>query len=291
MAHSRFYVALITGTIVSGMFGAHAFAADIMDSPLPAVSAVNGKVEFGGGFADLQNTDSDPLFYGAGTLSIPLGTTFGFQADVAATHMFGDTGIGTTGHLFTRDPNSYLLGVIGGFGDAGDANALWAGGEAELYMNNISFELAGGYMNVDPNGAPSKDKAFVMGDLGFYATDNFRLSLGASSVAGFESVHGGFEYLLADMPLSLKADLRVGEDNFVAAKAGLSFYFGGNEANKSLIRRHREDDPRNRVLDIFGAGAGAFNTNNGATAGEGGGPKPVCDFDPETPLPFCESYL
>ncbi len=34
--------------------------------------------------------------------------------------------------------------------------------------------------------------------------------------------------------------------------AGLSLYFGGED--KSLIRRHREDDPRIRFFDIFNAG-------------------------------------
>ena len=43
---------------------------------------------------------------------------------------------------------------------------------------------------------------------------------------------------------------------FAAVDAGLRFYFGGS--NKSLMRRHREDDPPNRIFDVFNGAGNAF---------------------------------
>ena len=78
---SLFYSALLSSTMISGVFGNWAFAADVEGkTSLPAVSAINGKFELGGGFGDLDNLDSSGVFYGAGSLSIPLGETFGFHA-------------------------------------------------------------------------------------------------------------------------------------------------------------------------------------------------------------------
>ena len=94
---------------------------------------------------------------------------------------------------------------------------------------------------------------YGLADLAFYATDNFRLSIGASSVAGFETGRAGVEWFMGDtgLPVSLKLDGRLGEDGYTSITAGVSLYFGGED--KSLIRRHREDDPPIYSLDIFGA--------------------------------------
>lgn len=284
---SPFYLALITGTMISGTFGNYAFAADIADAPLPAVSAINGKIEIGAGYGDIDVIGDTGVFMGAASLSIPLGDTFGFQADVAVVDAFKETGFGGAGHLFTRDPNSYLLGAIGGYTDFGNADAIWGGAEAELYLDNISIELAGGYMGVNRDNGSDSGELFAFADIAFYATENFRLDVGARSVAGFETGSVGFEWMMDETPLSIKGTVRAGEDDFVAATMGVSYYFGGNEASKSLMRRHREDDPRNRVLDIFGSGAAAGLGRGELEDVEDVVPV-VCDFDPETPLPPCE---
>jgi hypothetical protein len=274
---------ILTAILSFGFIGAAAMAADVDYASTAAVSAINGKVEFGGGFADDSDHSSDGVFYGGASLSVPLGNMFGLQADLAAKNMFNDTAVGGNVHLFTRDPNSYLLGVIAGYGDAGKANGAWAGGEAEFYLGNVSIEASAGYLNVDPSNGHSKDKAFAFGDVAFYPVENFRLALGASSVAGFESGHATAEYLLDAMPVSFKVKGEVGENKFAAVTAGVSFYFGGDSSTKSLMRRHREDDPRNKVLDIFGAGAAAFGNGGGVAAAVTPPPPPVCDpeFDPE----------
>ncbi len=254
-----------------------AFAADVDVGPLPAVSAFNGKVEFGGGYADYNGASSDELFYGGASLSMPLGDMFGLQADLAVKDVFGETGIGGTVHLFTRDPGSYLVGAIAGYGDVGDVDAYWAGGEAEFYLDRVSVELAGGYMNIDPVVGSNQDELFAFADVAFYPMDNLRLNLGAASVAGFQSAHVSAEYLLEAMPVSLKLTGELGEDSYSAVTAGVSFYFGGNDSTKSLMRRHREDDPRNRALDIFGSGAAAFaGAGVGGAGGAASDPEAAC---------------
>lgn len=260
-----------------------------------AVSAPNGKIEAGLGIIDFNNLSSDELVSGGAAISIPVGDDFGFQADFSAVNSYGTTAIVGTGHAFTRDPNSYLLGAIAGAADIGSVNAKFIGPEVELYLDNISLEAIGGYMNLDSAGTPSVDRMFVVGTMGYYATENLRLTLGASSVAKFESGRLGFEWLASDLglPAALKGDLRFGEDNFVSAEVGLAFYFGGNEQGKSLKRRHREDDPAIRSFDIFGAGAaGVINASgvNGDTLGDAA----VCDGEMIRPYVYdfdLETYV
>jgi hypothetical protein len=255
-------------------------AADIEGGVLPAVSGVNGKVEFSAGLAELDDFDNDGVFQGGASLSFPLGATFGMQADIAAADQFDDTMFGGTLHLFTRDPGSYLFGIAGGAATSDDADLYYVGPEAEFYLGSLSIELWGGYLNADVDGSSSDDEMFGFADLALYATDDFRIALGAHSIAGFESAHIGLEWQMGEvgLPLSLTADLRAGEDDLFSATAGFKFYFGGED--KSLIRRHREDDPRNRSLDLFSAAGTAFKT-----PGQGGPIIGVCppgevDVDP-----------
>jgi hypothetical protein len=268
---------LLSGTIAAGIYGSVAFGADI-DAPgqLPAVSGVNGKVEFSAGYIDIDDLDDDAIFRGAASLSFPVGDMFGIQADVAIADAFGNTDFGTNLHAFTRSPDSYLFGVVGGYADFETANLWYVGPEIELYVNNFSVEFLGGYVNVD-NGAGHDDKFFAIGDLALYATDNLRLTIGARTIASFDSAHAGVEWYMGEhgLPASFTLDGRIGEDGFASIQAGFSFYFGGEE--KSLIRRHREDDPRNLSLDIFSAAAG------GAAFAGGTSPQTAPPPPPEVP--------
>lgn len=245
---------LLTGTIAAGMYGSVSLAADVeTETSLPAVSGPNGKVEIGAGWADLDDLSSDEVFRGGAAISFPVGDMFGIQADLYAVDAFGETAVGGAIHAFTRDPNSYLLGVYGGYADAGSANVFYVGPEAELYLDNISIEGIAGFMDVSGSGSSSGSEFYALADVALYATDNLRLSVGAASVAGFETGRAGLEWFMGEtgLPVSLKLDGRVGEDGFTSVMAGVSLYFGGED--KSLIRRHREDDPPIYFLDVFGA--------------------------------------
>jgi hypothetical protein len=251
-------LALVSVSLLSLMAGAPAMAADLEPSVLPAVSGVNGKVEFDAGWAGITNFDDSAAFRGGASISLPLAERFGLQLDLADVNQFNANMLGGTAHFFTRDPNSYLFGVIGGAATtSNNSNIYYAGPEVELYTDNFTLEATGGYLNVNLAGA-SSGKLFAIGDIAFYANENLRLNVGASSIAGFTSGHIGGEYLISDvgLPVSLTADARIGQDNFLQGTVGVKFYFGGPE--KSLIRRQREDDPRNRSLDIFNSAGSAF---------------------------------
>jgi hypothetical protein len=196
------------------------------------------------------------LFRGGASLSVPVGDMFGIQADVAAANVFNDTLYGGTLHAFTRDPHSYLFGVAGGAGWSSASNFQYIGPEAELYLDNVTFQAYGGYLNLNNTGVNTSN-FFGFGDVSFYATPDLALKVGASSVAGFKSGHVGLEWQISDTtPVSFTLDGRLGDNGFASATAGLKLYFGG--AQKSLIRRHREDDPPNRSLDIFNSSGNAL---------------------------------
>ena len=86
---------LLSGTIAAGMYGSVSLAADVeTTTTLPAVSDINGKVEFGGGFSDIDDFNSDEVFRAGAALSFPVGDMFGIQADLTALNAFGETAVG-----------------------------------------------------------------------------------------------------------------------------------------------------------------------------------------------------
>ncbi len=130
---------LLSGTIAAGLYGSAALAADIETmAALPAVSGINGKIDVSGGFADIDDFNSDEVFRGGAALSFPVGEMFGIQADLTALDAFGETAVGGDLHFFTRDPNSYLLGVYGGYTDTGPPDMSNIGPEAALYLVHVS---------------------------------------------------------------------------------------------------------------------------------------------------------
>ncbi len=81
----------------------------------------------------------------------------------------------------------------------------------------------------------------ALGNIAFYATDDFRVFGGARYLA--EDLHGaaGTEFQIAPgSGAALFAEGRYHDSDRWQAFAGVRFYFG---APKPLIRRHREDDP------------------------------------------------
>lgn len=243
---------LLAGTFAVSLYSGMALAADAAyESTLPAVSGPNGKIDIGVGWTDIDDLGDDEVFRGGAAFSFPVGDMFGIQADLTALDAYGETAIGGAAHFFTRDPSSYLFGVYGGYVDAGPANIWFIGPEAELYLDNISIEAVGGYMDI--SGVSGTD-FYALGTVALYATENLRLSVGASTVAGFQSANAGLEWFMGDtgLPVSFTVEGEVGEDGYTSVMAGLSLYFGGED--KSLMRRHREDDPRLHTFGIISAG-------------------------------------
>ncbi|MEO8882956.1 MAG: hypothetical protein ABI377_06020 [Devosia sp.] len=228
---------------------------------LPAVSGINGKLELDGGFIDAFSTNSswDGDFKAAGSLSIPVGTTLGIQGDVMLQDS-SPTGFvyGGAVHVFTRDPNNYLIGLTGGAFRTPQGTVSAIGPEAELYLGKFSIEAWAGVDNLtyDSSLLNGETTAFGFIDGVYYLTDDFRLSLGASSVLNNNAFHVAGEYQFQGLgfPLSVTADARLGNQASIFT-VGLKGYFG--DPDKSLIDRQRQDDPRNRALDLFDAAGSA----------------------------------
>lgn len=223
------------------------------NAQLPAVSGINGKWEFDPGLLT-----GGGLVRAAGSLSVPLGDRFGVQGDMMGTWT-STNGFIYSGalHAFTRDPERYLAGLTGGIVVSPQATLAVIGPEAELYLDRVSLEGWAGFASlnyVDP-ALIDKTGVFAIGDLAFYPQDDWRLVVGGSYVLGDLSVHGGTEYLFRGLgaPISAVADARYHANGSYTFTVGIKGYFGGNDDNKSLILRHRQDDPPDRAIDLFTA--------------------------------------
>lgn len=265
---------LASSTAICVVLAGAASAADLDERIVgtkPAVSGINGKIDIGYNYLDFSNLPGHlNAPYGIGTISLPVGHQFGLQIDAGATSISSSVAPGsiTLGggavHGFWRNPDVGLAGVYAHYVDlsGGGVNAgIWRlGAEAEIYLDRFSIEaFAGG----DLINAPIGNLDFFSGDLygAFYATENIRVQAGI--LHQFNNTLGrvGGEAMLpfAANNISLYADGTFG-DGIGSVRGGLRIYFG--ESGKSLIARHREDDPKTRLLDFYG-----FDVNLAPPAG------------------------
>src|SRR5262249_12064699 len=120
---------------IAALFGfglAGTAAADGSNGRAPAVSQTNLKVTAEGGQAD-----DESAFFVGGALTLPVGERFGLQVASGASGVDGDTPSGARAHLFTRDPDRYLIGLFAAYAKENDfdLDATRIGAEAELYMH------------------------------------------------------------------------------------------------------------------------------------------------------------
>ena len=247
--------------VLASLFSLTAARASDGSGALPAISGWNGKLQFEGGPDTIMGFSNPESFEwrAGGSLSIPLDTRFGLQADIAASNSItGSEYGGGIVHFFTRDPNSYLFGVTGGafFTDHGSGEVI--GPEIEYYNGPIYVSAYGGYMNLNVTAIPSS-QLFGIADVTYFAHENLGLNLGIKDIAGFKTAHAGIEYQFSDMsPMAVTLDGKIGDADYKAVNLGIKLYLGS--APKSLQRRHREDDPPNRIFDIFSGAGSAFSS-------------------------------
>lgn len=245
-------VFLISTALVSGaMFAGAAVAADLMylegtpvePTVLPAVSGINGKISLEGGSLFEEG-------YGAlsGSISVPVGTRYGLQLDAGVgvhdEEFFG----GGAAHLFWRDPTIGLLGLYGSYThhDEFDGSISRIGVEAEYYWDRVTLKGVVGaeFIDVDIATDVDDENLFAFSDISYYAMDNLELSVGHRYTAETHALALGVEYQLDQQIFSsgvaLFAEGRIGENDYEGIWGGVTFYIGDD---KSLIRRHREDDP------------------------------------------------
>jgi len=214
---------------------------------LAAVSGPNGKLSVEGG-----TFDDSGAGIALGSFATPLGYSFGLQADGAFGSIDGQPMGGGGLHLFTRDPSHYLLGVYSGY-HTWDGIDVWrAAGEAELYVDRFSFSGAAGYEDVSvpttDAGLPvltADDKSvFGLADIAYYITDDFKIAGGYRYINETGLGSASAEYLIhtGDVPMSLFANSDFGNDDYTRITGGLRVFLG-SDPHKSLIDRHRQDDP------------------------------------------------
>lgn len=227
---------VIGGTMAAGLLSSTALAADIEPGCVPAVSGLNGKLEAAGGY--IEDLDDGTRFHGVGTLSFPLGCMFGAQLDVGAGDLDGTDFWGVGGHFFTRDPESYLLGVHAQYIDLDGFDIFRIGPEAELYLGNITLSAFAGLEDAEG----LSDDIIVNAEAAYYFTEDFKISGGYRRFLDIDAGAVGFEFQPGlGFPVSLFADAMFGSDDYTSIMGGIRIYFGGED--KSLMARHRQDDP------------------------------------------------
>lgn len=233
----RIKALMMVGALAGVLIGSVALA------QAPAVSQTNGKLSLEGGVAGVDGRDGGAGL-AQGSLTLPLGSSFGVQADGAVGVMNGGFAWGVGGHLFWRDPARALLGLMASTAETNNFGWTRVGVEGDLYLGPITLAGHGGYQWGNDSRRINVDSGFFGGaDVRFYLNENFAMTAGGGIYAGDWLARGGLELQpgLFKMPgLALFARGAVGEDNYYRLTAGVRFYFG---ADKSLMRRHREDDP------------------------------------------------
>ncbi len=207
-----------------------------------AVSAKNGKVDLFGG-----RVDGNTSWNASGSYSIPLTTYFGAQFDGLYGQLDNRSVFGGGAHAFWRNSDYALLGLTASYLQHRNADLWQIGGEGEVYWNQIT--LAGQLGN--QSGDLGND-AYGNMDVHYYLSeDNLMLSGGGGQFDGSTVWGGGAEFLTGLGGLSLFATGGRSGDGAYYGLGGFRYYFG---AEKSLMLRHREDDPANllpRGLDAL----------------------------------------
>lgn len=220
----------------------------------PAVSAPNAKLDILGG-----SFDGDWGYIAAGSGSLPIGKRFGFQLDAGIGSIGGDRYYGFGGHLFARDPQKWLVGIISSYQELENVSIARTGVEGELYFDLFSLRGRAGYQYGDV-----KKGGFYNLRSRWYPTDNILLYIEGEMAAGTALGKMGAEYqfgLKALPGLAIFAEGAVGEKSYDRYYAGLRYYFG---SNKSLKLRHRQDDPDTLIPDGMNALQGKLRENRKA---------------------------
>lgn len=239
---------LLTVSAIAVAAATPAYASDMSDrSGQPAVSRPNGKVAIRGG-----TLDDDGAAIADFSFTAPLGHAFGIQFDGLG-GVIDDDGVASGAvHLFWRNPSKGLIGGYVSANTVGGDDFYRFLGEAHVYRGRFSLEGYAGWEEADLDSG-----AFWLGQVAFYPTENLRLKLGTLYSGWADGDHTapgtlgmvGLEYQLRSNDrnaLSLFSEARFGDD-YYAALGGVRLYFGDN---KSLLRRHREDDPVGLIPDL-----------------------------------------
>lgn len=210
---------------------------------LPAVDGINGKFAGFGGTREGQPAGIADI-----NLTIPVGHRYGAQFDIGIGTVDGNFVHATGAHFFWRTPARGLAGfeIVHGRNAGNGFDLLRIGLEGELYLDNITLQIRGGFQALD-----IEHGGYVKAFFNWYPVPDLRLRAGGQLAHGSRSnrLVGSIEYQFTrfgSTGVSGFLDGSVGQNGFTAVFAGLRFHFG--HRYKTLIRRHREDDPEGLVV-------------------------------------------
>ncbi len=201
--------------------------------PTTSVLAFSGQLH--GVYGQVESEELE-----GGGASLVIGSRFGLQLDGAYAELGEDQLKGIGLHIFNRNPERYLVGLLADHAELQDVDLNRVGLEGELYAGSFTLSALLGHQIGDID-----DIAFSVVDLRWYPGANLVLVAGGSLADSEDDrVHLGAEYLLMG-GLSAYVDLAAGENRYDHALAGLRYYFGGD---KELMQRHRRDAVPNPII-------------------------------------------
>lgn len=222
----------------------------------PAVSGLNGKVSLEGGNFDGNSGQAIQAAFAA-----PIGNSFGLQLDTAFGNVNSKGFSGFGAHGFWRDPAKGLIGITAAALRYDNLDVRRYGAEAEGYFGPFTLRARAGYQNSD-----WKDGSYYSLGARWYATQNVMLSVSGERAVDRNIGHISAEWQVAtpSLPgLALFFDAAKGNHDYDMATVGVRYYFGGN---KSLIQRHRQDDPDNLLGDALASGQVQYQQRKDAAA-------------------------
>jgi hypothetical protein len=209
-----------------------AFAAGTTSAP--AVSDLNGSADIRGGA-----THGDVAGLLSGKVSAPFFHDYGVQFDGSLGDVGGNAVKGIAAHAFYRDPSQGLLGVAASRGWYANESYNRFGVEGECYRDNLTYVARAGFQN-----GTIHHGEYTNLDLNWYLDDNLVVTPGFRNIAGHDWGRLATEWqphaLTAVPGLALFASTGAGNHGYASGMLGVRYYFG---SDKTLIRRHREDDP------------------------------------------------
>jgi hypothetical protein len=217
----------------------------------PGVDGLNWKLgALGGTLADRS------LYGGSGSVSIPLAGLYGLQLDGAAGTYDNKFFAAGGAHLFARDPSRGLIGLYASATQWNEFGGLHVGqvaGEGEVYLGQWTIQGIAGVESGNSRTATignlvqtydTKTRFFDKINVAYYATDNWKMFVGHRYLGGKNALALGTEYgFRVNGPLmgAVFVEGRIGENDYHGIWGGLRFYRG--DKDKTLIQRHRQDDP------------------------------------------------
>ena len=228
----------------------------------PAVSAINGKLDANYGAINRSSTRGL-----AGTISVPLGHSFGAQFDGLYQHGFSTNIYGVGTHFFARDPGKGLIGLAFSGMTSQKFTDVIVGMEGEYYFKNVTLGAVAGWDNYDSHVATTfpglvNHQNFVAARVyaAVYPMDDLMVRMEYQSRFNHNFYIAHVEWQTPVNGVAVFADGGVGDNGYAHLMGGVRVYFGGS---KPLKDRHRKDDPSNIGSTFIGPNsAGSTNTSN-----------------------------